>query len=527
VLEALAASHASGIMHRDVKPANVLLTNDGRVLLTDFGIAVQESDMTMTTTGMLVGSPEYVAPERARGEATRPASDLFSLGATLYYAAEGRSPFSRESAVGVLTAVLFETPDHVNRAPQLDPLIQGLLAKDPAVRFDAARARQELARLGAEFSGGASGAAWAGTGVLPGGTAGSAGGTPGGGIPVGGTPGGGIPVSGTPGTGFPVAGAGGGTPGGGLPVGGFGGGGGTPGGGFPATGMGGGTTPTYPYPGGFTHQPVPPKKNTGRNVGIGIGAAVAAGAIVAAVVFTSHGGGGSTGGTNGGLLDNKSNTVTSSTSPSSPPSTDPSSPDDSSTSPSVSDSSPSFDPASLDDASTDQTPLTAQALLPASFKDTKGVVYTATNRWTTDCVDSFESSALKTILNKYSCTGQAIGTYTDSQGRILVDLEVMPLSDSQAATNAYQDMKTAKAFTFQDWGIWCPKSGAGSAICEQNQSFGNAQQYGYILPYHRYVLHATSIYVNLSSDPSTQDYLNPAATSGAKAAGPDNYAGNN
>jgi hypothetical protein len=292
-------------------------------------------------------------------------------------------------------------------------------------------------------------------------------------------------------------------------------------------GMGVGTpgsgTPIYPYPpGGYSLEPTPPKKNTGRTIGIGVGAAVAAGAIVAAVVFSSH-----TKSRDSGLLDGKSSAggTSTTTSPSTTPSTEPSTPDDSS--PTSPDTSPSFDPASLDQASTDGTPLTAQALLPESFTDSQGVVYTVTNRWTTDCVDSYESSSLKTLLNKYHCTNQAIGTYTDAKGRILVDLEVLPLSDAQAAQNAYQDMKTAKTFTFQDWGIWCPKPGAGSQICEQNQSFSGAQQYGYILPYHRYVLHAASIYVNLSSDATAQDYLNPAATSGAKAAGPDNYAGNN
>ena len=131
VLDALTASHAAGILHRDVKPANVLLTTDGRVLLTDFGIAVQEADLTMTASGVLIGSPEYVAPERARGEASDGASDLFSLGATLFFATEGRSPFLRDTAVGVLTAILFEETAPVTRVPALAPLISGLLTKDP------------------------------------------------------------------------------------------------------------------------------------------------------------------------------------------------------------------------------------------------------------------------------------------------------------------------------------------------------------------------------------------------------------
>jgi eukaryotic-like serine/threonine-protein kinase len=493
VLEALAASHASGIMHRDVKPANVLLTNDGRVLLTDFGIAVQESDMTMTMAGTLVGSPEYVAPERARGEGARAASDLFSLGATLYFAAEGRSPFTRDSAVATLTAVLFENADHVRRLPQLDALIQGLLSKDPATRLDAAGARQELARLALETSGTAVGG-WSGAGagaVVGGGSAGN---------------------GGTGGTGHPIGGMN--TPGGGIAQ--------------PHTTPMHPNYPYDPYGNSGSTQTVPQRGKTGRNVGIGIGAVAAAGAIVAAVVLGGHGGGSSGGASGGvgGLLDGKSSTSITST-PDDSPTTDPSSPDSSpSTTPDTSPSSSPFDVASLDSADTDDTPMETTALLPESFTDSKGVLYKATNTWTTDCAEEYESTKLKTILSKYNCTKQAVGTYTDSKGTILVNVAVMPLPDAESAKNAYADIKSVTAFTFADWGIWCPSKGAGSEICSDNEDWSKAQQYGYVLPYHRYILHATSIYVNLSEDSSAQDWLNPAATSGAKSAGPINYTGN-
>ncbi|ACU70240.1 serine/threonine protein kinase [Catenulispora acidiphila DSM 44928] len=144
LLKALGAAHAAGIVHRDVKPANVMLGDDGGVLLTDFGIAVQQEDPGITATGTFVGSVEYIAPERARGEAARPASDLFSLGATLYQAVEGIPPFHRDSAVASLTAVLFEEQAAPQHAGRLAGLLTGLLRKDPAARFTIEQATAAL-----------------------------------------------------------------------------------------------------------------------------------------------------------------------------------------------------------------------------------------------------------------------------------------------------------------------------------------------------------------------------------------------
>ncbi|MFD8483342.1 serine/threonine-protein kinase [Kitasatospora sp. NPDC059673] len=150
VLAALDAAHRAGIVHRDVKPANILLADDGRVLLADFGIAVQQHQTALTASGMFVGSVDYIAPERAQGGPADPAGDLFSLGATLYQAVEGRLPFRRDTPVGTLTAVLFEPPAPCVLAGPLTPLIDGLLAKDPAARLDGARAAAMLApHLGA------------------------------------------------------------------------------------------------------------------------------------------------------------------------------------------------------------------------------------------------------------------------------------------------------------------------------------------------------------------------------------------
>lgn len=133
VLAALDAAHREGVVHRDVKPGNVLLAADGRVLLTDFGIAVHADDTTLTTTRMFIGSPEYTAPERLHGD-DDPAGDLFSLGATLYHAVEGVSPFRRTTQAATITAVLMEQPRPPARAGHLTPLITGLLSKDPGRR---------------------------------------------------------------------------------------------------------------------------------------------------------------------------------------------------------------------------------------------------------------------------------------------------------------------------------------------------------------------------------------------------------
>ncbi|MER5178921.1 protein kinase [Streptomyces sp. NPDC002896] len=142
VLDALTAGHRIGILHRDVKPANILLAPDAsgdphaRVLLTDYGIALQPEsrEPRLTATAGILGTPGYLAPERARGEPPTPAADLFSLGATLYQAVEGRGPFDRNDEYSTLTALLTEDPHPPQRAGQLAPVLHGLLIKDPVRR---------------------------------------------------------------------------------------------------------------------------------------------------------------------------------------------------------------------------------------------------------------------------------------------------------------------------------------------------------------------------------------------------------
>ncbi|MFD9130006.1 serine/threonine-protein kinase [Kitasatospora sp. NPDC059571] len=150
VLGVLDAAHALGILHRDVKPSNVLIGDDGRVVLTDFGIASVEGDTSVTSTGMLVGAPSYISPERARGRKPGPPADLWSLGGTLYSMVEGRPPYDRGSALATLTAVMTEDlPEPANAGP-LRPVIERLLEKDPELRLDASTTRSMLRRIVAD-----------------------------------------------------------------------------------------------------------------------------------------------------------------------------------------------------------------------------------------------------------------------------------------------------------------------------------------------------------------------------------------
>ncbi|MER7401918.1 serine/threonine-protein kinase [Streptomyces sp. NPDC000070] len=243
VLRALRAAHTAGVLHRDVKPGNVLLARDGRVLLTDFGIAQIEGDTTITRTGEVVGSVDYLAPERVRGHDPGPSSDLWALGATLYTAVEGRSPFRRTTPLTTMQAVVEEEAAELQHAGPLTPVITALLRKDPASRPDVSEAEQMLAEAAegrrpsgaqayvpTQYGGsspyrdvrggtGASGRSPYGTGTSgrnPSGTGTSGTGTPGTGTVGAGSgshtrnplpPLAGTPATGTPATGTPAAGA--------------------------------------------------------------------------------------------------------------------------------------------------------------------------------------------------------------------------------------------------------------------------------------------------------------------------------
>ncbi|UIX32190.1 protein kinase domain-containing protein [Streptomyces sp. GQFP] len=144
VIAALRAAHRAGILHRDVKPANVLLAQTGRVVLTDFGIAQATETSNLTRTGQLVGSVDFMAPERLVGAKPGPEADLWALGATLYQAIDGHSPYLRNTVAETMYAIAMEPPPEVRGAGPLTPLIKGLLAAKPAERLSAEDAERLL-----------------------------------------------------------------------------------------------------------------------------------------------------------------------------------------------------------------------------------------------------------------------------------------------------------------------------------------------------------------------------------------------
>src|SRR3954452_11521266 len=148
VLSALDAAQRAGVSHRDIKPSNVLIADDGRVMLTDFGSAmIDEGEGALTQTGLILGSPRYIAPERAANGISTLESDLWSLGATLYEAVEGRAPYTRDTTMAVLVALAMERPDPVERAGALKPVLSGLLQKNPKARMRLPEVEERLRRI--------------------------------------------------------------------------------------------------------------------------------------------------------------------------------------------------------------------------------------------------------------------------------------------------------------------------------------------------------------------------------------------
>ena len=149
VASALEAAHQAGIVHRDVKPGNVMVPGNGTAKLADFGIASLQGDPQLTSTGLVIGSPAYMAPEQAKGEESGPPADFWALGATMFYAVEGEPPFDRGTSIATLAAVVNDPPPAPRRAGRLTPLITALLNKDPGSRPSGPELRAELGRLAA------------------------------------------------------------------------------------------------------------------------------------------------------------------------------------------------------------------------------------------------------------------------------------------------------------------------------------------------------------------------------------------
>src|SRR3954451_12849090 len=149
VLDVLDAAHAHGIVHRDVKPANLMVAPSGRVRLGDFGVAAILDDPTVSTSGAVTGSPAYMAPEQATNKGAVAESDLWSLGATMYFAVEGRPPFDKGAPLPTLTSIVQDPPRPPERAGKLGPVLDGLLVKSPTDRLSANELRPRLARIAA------------------------------------------------------------------------------------------------------------------------------------------------------------------------------------------------------------------------------------------------------------------------------------------------------------------------------------------------------------------------------------------
>ncbi|MFF0374363.1 serine/threonine-protein kinase [Actinoplanes missouriensis] len=148
VLAALVAANDAGVLHQDVKPGNVLIGDDGRIVLTDFGPAVTTAGIkALTDTGVVLGSPKYIAPERLFEHSSTVASDLWSLGATLYHAVEGRPPYQRSSTTEVLRALADTEPDPPSLAGPLAPILAGLLRRDPSTRLSVTELEARLRKV--------------------------------------------------------------------------------------------------------------------------------------------------------------------------------------------------------------------------------------------------------------------------------------------------------------------------------------------------------------------------------------------
>ncbi|GIG61872.1 hypothetical protein Lfu02_62440 [Longispora fulva] len=576
LLAALGAAHAAGIVHRDVKPANVMLTADGRVLLTDFGIAVRTADTSLTALGGLVGSMEYMPPERFNGGAASGAGDLYSLGVTLYQATEDISPFHRDTPTGTLTAIVLGPSPVPERAGPLTPLITALMHKDPGQRPGVEQALALLAGVAPApssgpaptralptvradiplpFSGPPAQDVREPAGALPQQAEGSARPTQAEAWQQGAPQPGGWQQPGPPQPdgwqqpGPPPAGgwqAGQQQPEGWQPgqpqVDGWQSGPPQPDGwqqgppqpdgwqmppeGWqqPAQPQAAGWQPPAegwqqpgPQPDQGWQQPVPPpaKPQNTRTIVI----AAVAGALGLVVVCAIMVGVGVLGrfGTDGSRT--REPVAESTGSRYTPPAAETTEPAPVRTT--AAPTKKAFDPASLDGQSTDNTPLTAAALLPDSFTDAKGVVYNRKGSGTEGCNTNYKQSHVNDALSAAHCQAVMGGTYVDNSEQILVAVWVVPLADTETAQSAYASLKDVHT---GDWGILCPASGAGADVCHKD--IGSARKAGYTHQHHRYLTSTVAIYINLTESTTADTWLDAAAKKAAEEAGPLNYSGN-
>ncbi|MBW4717108.1 serine/threonine-protein kinase [Saccharothrix obliqua] len=417
LLDALEAAHAAGIVHRDVKPANVLLSTGGDALLTDFGIAVRDTDTTMTAAGALIGSVEYMAPERLNGEDGLPESDLYSLGVTLFHAVEGISPFHRDTPTATITAVLLAKPPRPVRAGRLATLIGRLMERDPAARPTIAEARAMLA----------------------------------------------TPLK--------------------------------------------ATRVIRRPPAAPRRRPAPAKRTWPKAV------AWTAVMLIVLLLFTFRDQLSST----ASRLDATGATTTTTAVPTTDePATRTTTPPATPTTVTTD----GFGPSDLDDASTDDTPVTADALLPETFTDAEGVVYERKAGGTRACVTDYLGPKVRALLTRSGCAQAVTGTFVDRSGQVLVMVWVVPMKDDTTARTAYS------SYEADTWGIICPPDGPGGSVCARGANTTDAVKSSFTRRTHRYLVHATALRIDLTTDRGAEPRLDAAAEQAVDVAGPVNHPGN-
>lgn len=465
LLDVLDAAHALGIVHRDVKPANILLAPGDTVKLTDFGIAHTVTDARLTKTNVVLGTPAYLAPELLQGGHIEPPADLWSVGATLYLAAEGAAPFDRQTVPATLNAILFEPIPAPSCGRPLRDAIAALLVRDPAQR-----ARSVLVR--GVLDGAVSPPPWQGAlgPTVP--------------DPV-------WQQQVTPG--YPVP------------------------------------PPNWPQPpfppGPHTSKP----HTSATTVLASVVAVIAvAGLIALAIVLANKGSTGSNTGLSSSLSPTPTPTPSYSPASSDTPTPDAPSPDtpslDKPSSDAPSPSVTAFDPGTLDNSSTDPMPFTTQALLPNSFTDGKGIEYTLVSGDEKSCIEPDMTSNVQQVLGDNDCTVSMTGQYLESGSNVtstndvLVSVQIFPFN---SATTAVQVYKTIVADSSWDFGIFCTRSGDGLNPCTGN--YHQAKYYEYIETQHRYLIEATAMYTDLASSSAVLPWIRAAAYRADEVCGPAYY----
>lgn len=467
LLDVLDAAHALGVVHRDIKPANILLAPGDVVKLTDFGIARMVTDARLTRTNVVVGTPAYLAPELLQGGEIEPSADLWSVGATLFIAVDGRAPFERQNSSATLNAILFEPVPVPNCGQPLRNTIAALLVRDPA-----RRASSSLVR-----------------GILDG----SAGPPP--------QQQQAVPNLTIPDPAFKQQT---------IPV-------------HPAHPVG---PPNWPQPPFYPVPPPGPPRTSTPNVLASVIAVVAVVGLLALAAVLANRSGNNSNSTDAGSSSSSTSAPTSSYPPASPNTVTSatSTPDTPSSDAVSSTTAAAFDPTSMDSNSTDQTPLTTGALLPNSFVDSKGVDYSLISGGEESCIEADMSSNVQRVLSDNGCTVSMTGQYLESGANvtstsdILVSVLIFPLDSAASARQVYDSIQAESSW---DFGIFCTRSGDGAEPCKGD--YRAARRYQYMATQHRYLIEATALYTDLTSDSAVLPWIQAAAYRADEVCGPAYY----